>query len=392
MKKLVILLLIFAFGCGVKQTRNYLLSGDYDSAINNAVGSLQNNKDRKGKQDYIYMLEEAFAKAKERDLQEIAFLKKENLPSKYEKIYNTYISLQERQEKIRPLLPLFLMKENRNAIFPFDDYSNEIVESKNKMVKYLYDNSKALIGTNNKMNYRRAYGDLEYINKLSPNYKDISVLMQTALEKGTDYVFVFAKNETNVMIPMRLQSDLLDFNTYGLNDKWTVYHNSKVNGLKYDFNIIVSFVSILISPEQIKEREFVKERIVKVGTKEQRDERGNIIKDAKGNSIMIDDNRKVTVSIYEFRQFKTSEITAKIDYIDLKTNQVINKYPLTSGFTFENIYSTYKGDRRAADDNYFGYFDNRAIPFPTNEQMIYNCGEDLKNKLKNIIVSNAIRN
>jgi hypothetical protein len=34
-------------------------------------------------------------------------------------------------------------------------------------------------------------------------------------EKGTDYVIV-STNDTNQLIPARLQSDLMDFNTYGL--------------------------------------------------------------------------------------------------------------------------------------------------------------------------------
>jgi hypothetical protein len=50
--------------CGVKQTQNLLSSGNYDQAIDNAVSNLRSNKDKKGKQDYVYLLEEAFAKAK----------------------------------------------------------------------------------------------------------------------------------------------------------------------------------------------------------------------------------------------------------------------------------------------------------------------------------------
>ena len=72
-KKITALLALFLIisSCGVKQTRELLTSGDYDAAINNAVDGLRGNKNAKGKQDYVYMLEEAFAKAKERDLRNI---------------------------------------------------------------------------------------------------------------------------------------------------------------------------------------------------------------------------------------------------------------------------------------------------------------------------------
>ena len=58
-----------------------------------------------------------------------------------------------------------------------------------------------------------------------------------------------------------------------------------------------------------------------------------------------------------------------------------------SQFIFENIYATYRGDRRAADDAYNLFFDKKAVPFPSNEQMIYDTGEDLKQKLKSHLAS-----
>jgi hypothetical protein len=96
--------------------------------------------------------------------------------------------------------------------------------------------------------------------------------------------------------------------------------------------------------------------------------------------------------IYEFRQFKSCQITAKIDYINLKTNQLLQSFPISSEFIFENIYATYKGDRRASDDNYYSYFDRKPVAFPNSEQMVYDTGEDLKAKIKDIISRNKFRN
>ena len=102
----LLFLFLIISSCGVKQTRNQLTSGNYDEAIEIAVNNLRSNKNKKGKQDYVYMLEEAFAKAKERDLGTIDLLAKDANPSNLEKIYNTYQNLNNRQERIRPLLPV----------------------------------------------------------------------------------------------------------------------------------------------------------------------------------------------------------------------------------------------------------------------------------------------
>ena len=394
MKKITLLLSLFLLftACGVKQTQNLLSSGNYDQAIDNAVSNLRSSKDKKGKQDYVHLLEEAFAKAKERDLNAINLLVKDANPAQLEKMYNTYLQLNSRQEKIKPLLPLKLIKEGRNAIFPFDNYNDQIISSKNALSAYLYANAKKLMGTSVKMNYRKAFDDLEYLNQINPNYKNVLQLMDEAKFKGSDYVSVYTKNETNMIIPQRLQNDLLDFSTLGLNDKWTVYNSNRQKGIDYDYGMVINFRQIYISPEQIKEREFVKERVIKDGVKKLIDANGKEVLDEKGKVVMVDNLITVAARIYEFRQFKSCQITAKIDYINFKNNQLLQSFPLTSEFIFENIYATYKGDRRASDDNYFSYFDRRAVLFPSSEQMVYDTGEDLKAKIKDIITRNRFRN
>ncbi|WP_035671798.1 hypothetical protein [Flavobacterium sp. 83] len=394
MKKITLLLSLFVLisSCGVKQTQNLLSSGNYDLVIDNAISNLQYNKDKKGKQDYVYLLEEAFAKAKERDLNTINLLTKDANPAQLEKIYTTYMQLNNRQEKIKPILPLKLIKEGRNAIFPFDNYNNQIVDSKNALSAYLYVNAKKLMLTSDKMNFRKAYDDLDYLNQINPNYKNVLQLMDEAKFKGSDYVSVYTKNETNMIIPVRLQNDLLDFSTYGLNDKWTVYHNNKQRGIDYDYGMMINFRQIYISPEQIREKEFAKERIIKDGVKKLIDANGKEVVDEKGKVVMVDNLRTVNARIYESRQFKSCQITAKVDFVNVRTNQLLQSFPVTSEFTFENIYATYKGDRRASDDNYYSYFDKRAVVFPSSEQMIYDTGEDLKAKLKEIVISNKFRN
>jgi len=393
MKKITSLLALFLIvtSCGVKQTRELLTSGDYDAAIRNAVDGLRGNKNAKGKQDYIYLLEEAFAKAKERDLRDINGWFKDANPQNLEKIYNRYFQLNYRQEQIRPLLPLKLLKEGRDAQFPFDDYTDQIVSSKNALSKYLYENSKALLVTKDKMTIRRAYDDLVYLESINPGFKDVAKLTDEAKFKGTDFVNVYSKNETNMVIPVRLENDLLDFSTYGLSDKWTVYHSKRQKGIDYDFGLIVNFRQINISPEQVKEKQFDKEKLIKDGVKNLLDTNGNIVKDSLGHPVKVDNMRTVRISIYEFSQIKSCQVTAKVDYINFKTNQLIETFPLASEFVFSNIYSNYKGDKRACEDTYYSNFDRRVIPFPSNEQMVFDTGNDVKAKLKDIISKNKFR-
>jgi hypothetical protein len=170
MKKFTFLLSLFLLAsCGSKQTERMVNSGNYDAAIQTAVNNLRTNKNAKGKQDYVYLLEEAFAKAKERDLRNITTWYNDANAANLEKIFNTYVQLNNRQELIRPLLPLKLLNEGRDATFVFDDYSNDIIDSKNTLSNHLYSNSKNILTNASKLEARNVYDDLVYLNQIQIN-------------------------------------------------------------------------------------------------------------------------------------------------------------------------------------------------------------------------------
>lgn len=392
MKKITLLALaLIIVACGSGNVEKLISSGNFDNAINKSISKLKKNKNAKGKQEYVYLLQEAYTKANERDLTQINYLMKETNASNFEKVYNLYLGLQARQDKVRRILPLKLLDKGTDAVFIMNDYSDEIISSKNGLSSYLYANSIKLLESNNKIDIRQAYDDLVYLDQLNPNFNDVRKKIDEAQFRGTDFVHVYTKNETNMVIPARLQDDLLNFGTYGLNDKWTVYHNNKQKNINYDFGMLVNFRQINISPEQVREKEFVKEKQVKDGTKTLLDSNGNVVKDSLGNPIKVDKFKTIRVNIYEFRQFKSVQVAAKVDYIDYRNNQLIESFPLASEFVFENIYSTFNGDKNACEPDYYQYFDRRAIPFPSNEQMVFDSGEDLKLRLKDIITRNRFR-
>lgn len=396
MKKLILSISIslFLIACGsVKKTQEALNTGNYDLVINNAINQLKKNKTRKRKQQYVYLLESAYAKAVERDLSEIRFIQKERNPEKLETLYNLYVGLDNRQQLIKPLLPLPILKEGRNARFTLNDYSEEIIGAKDKLTAHLYEKASLsmLQNSGNKYTYRKTFDDLRYIEEISPNYKNVRQLMEEAHAKGTDFVLVNLNNITNKVIPKRLEDDLLNFNTYGLNDTWTVYHGNEIPEINYDFGLILDFRDIQVSPEQIREKQVIKEKQVKDGWKYALDTNGNVLKDSLGNDIKVDKFKTVRCELYEFTQFKAAKVDGQVRYVNYKTQQLIDAFPLTTEFIFEHSYADFDGDRRALDDRYRDLITVRAVPFPSNEQMIYDSGEDLKARLKAILTRNKFR-
>ena len=100
---------------------------------------------------------------------------------------------------------------------------------------------------------------------------------------------------------------------------------------------------------------------------------------------------RVTCRYFETIQTKSSQVIGDVIYKDLRSHQVLDRFPINSEFVFEYVYATSTGDRRALHTNDIGFLEHRRVPFPNNEQMVYDTGEDLKLQLKNIINSYSIR-
>ena len=246
----------------VSKAINY---GNYDEAIQRAYKKLVVDKNNKSNQELIVLLEDAFAKANARDLENIKRWSLEGNSRNLENIYNAYLNLTNRQDLIKPILPLKIVNSGKNAEFKMSDYSIQLLDAKNKLVVFLYEDALIKLKSKNKFEIRKAYDNFVFINQLSPNYKDVNNKTKETYHLGTDFVYVFTNNQTQMVIPTRLESDLLDFSTFGLNDKWTVYHSKKILNINYDFQIAINFREINISPEQTREKEILQEKQIKDG-------------------------------------------------------------------------------------------------------------------------------
>ncbi|WP_313791327.1 hypothetical protein [Lacinutrix neustonica] len=259
---LLFVAVLFLNACSsTKRIEKNLSSGQYDLAITTALKKLDVNRGAKRKTDYILLLQEAYKKVVARDTERVNFLKKDNNPANFEQIYTLYSRLNARQESIKPIMPLYI--GNKEVKLSFKDYSSQIINAKNKASEYLYDNAMQLLSSNNKLDCRKAFNDFEYIERINADYKDVRDRIKEAHNKGTDFVLVTMKNQTQQVIPQRLEDDLLNFGTYGLNDLWTVYHNNPDSNTTYDFTMAFNLRDIAISRNKLKNERFLKKHRLK---------------------------------------------------------------------------------------------------------------------------------
>lgn len=369
----------------VKEIQQQVYSGNYDRAIDMSIEQIAKKKGKKSADPYVALLKESYDKATAADLAEIDKLLKDTNPEKWQRIYDLYLSLDTRQDKIKPLLPLYLMKENKAVNFAFNDYSSKLIDAKNHLVNHLYKKAKILLSSYNKADIREAYDLLDELDRIDPNYKDVRNLMNVAHQKGMTYALVQIVNETDKVIPQKLEDELLNFSSYGASNFWVDYHNKKQPGKNYDYNIYLKFKQINITPDQVREKEILEEKEIQDGYTYQRDAKGNIVRDTLGKPVKIPRMVKVQSRVHLYQQHKEAQLQSVVEIVDNRTGQRVDNFPLQSQFVFEYNYATQRGDKRAIRQEILEFLDKRPVPFPTNEQMIYDAARDIKMKLKDIL-------
>lgn len=379
-------------GCNsAKRTQKFLAQGNYEQAINLAVKKLQKDKDSRKSDELIVLLEDAFKKVVDDDKRRITALKADASTDGLRQVYQIYNRMQYRQDIIRPLLPLYSDILGRDAKFTMESQTQSILDSRSLLVDALYQDGMQLMGQDQLMAYREAYDLFDEVIELDRNYKDVQQQLNDAHYYGTDFVHVTLRNQSDQIIPARLQEELLDFNTYDLDDFWTEFHSERVQGTPYNYGIALNFRDILISPERISEREVIRRKRIKDGWEYELDANGNVAKDSLGNDIKVDKYINVRATLFITEQAKEVRVGGNVIYRDLVRQRDMNRHPLGTEFIFQNVFAEYRGDRRALTEEDLTLLDSEYIPFPSNAQMVLDAGDDIKARLREILKDNRLR-
>ena len=393
MKKLLFIFgIIFLLGAcsSVKRNQKLLSTGNYEQAIEFGVKKLQKNLSSKKRDGHIVIVEQAFQKFVAKDTRRISFLEKQGIASGAKEIYYTYQNLAYIQDKIRPLLPIYNNTLKRDAEFKLKDYSSKILDAKKGYIAYLYDEAGLYMQYQTRKDYRTAYNIYCELEDVQPNYKDVSLKKENARFYGTDFVLIDLKNSTNQIIPASLEQELLSINTYGLDKFWTQYHTQQDSTIDYMYGVTLNFKEITIAPEKLNEIQQRRSKRIKDGWEYVYDSNGNVAKDSLGNDIKKDKYLTISARVMMITQSKSAAIGADVVYTNIKTNREVNRLPIASVFVFENVFAKYTGDKRALTIQDKRFLQNNFIDFPSNEQMVYDTGEDLKSRLKEIIKNNDL--
>lgn len=383
MKKYLFLFLTAFLLNACTSTQKLVEKGQYDDAINSSVRSLQGKKNKKTED--IKSLETAFAKANDKDLNQIKFLKEANKPDNWNKIYSQLLLIRKRQELVEPLLPL-MSEDGYQANFQFIRVEPMIQEAEQNAAAYHYEEARRLMEraeNGDKLAAKRAHEELISIERYFLHFKDKDVLKDRALMLGMNNVLLEVQNKANVVIPEEFEKELKRVDIRSLENEWTRYYTEPNEKIKFDFVAAIVIDRLFISPEQEKEVMYIDEAEIKDGFNYVLDNKGNVMKDSLGNDIKTDKFITVRADVHELFRFKKAELAGRVEYMETRTGKITRSKPVFVETVFESFASRFSGDKRALSEKTKKNLRTTPMPFPTDFDLSMQAAEKLKGLLIN---------
>ena len=384
MKKTIYFLLLVLVLSGCMTAQRCLDEGQYDQAIQKCVSKLQSNRTN---EKYANILELAYQRAYDQNLERIKFLKAENTPQAWEEIANLYSSLKSRQSFVKPLLPIVL--PSRTVQFPYVDYDNDIISARNYAANTYFANAVALMKNRDRDSNRKAFGLLAKVQQLGLNTEEVVGLQKVAKQMGTSNSVVLFANMSKYEFKPEWAQQIMSFGTEKIDSEWTKFFISAVDdNFDYDYVLKVNIKEVVVSPDQISESKKEEKKQIQDGWEYVLDDKGNVKKDTTGKDIKKPKMKTITCTVVDRKQDKSVKIIGKLDIMDNHTNQLVRSVDIEHVNAFSYIVVTANGDLNALSSETKGKLGRTPVAFPSAEELVKGSINPLRDKVRGLIANN----
>jgi len=385
MKKIVsvsIILILILSACG--SSKKQLEKGNYEAALDKAVKQLRkDNRDTK----QISILDKSFKTLSEQDNERIRYLKLEEKPANWDEIYQINKRMSDRQAYVRTVTPLEL--NGKTIEYPYVDYMPEMVAAKRKSADFYFAHGNELMKNKLKESYRQAYNEFIRAKEYVGNYDGIDNKIDDAKYLGMSRVLITLQNKSLIKFDQEFEQDLLSLDLPRLNSEWVEYHTKDLNqNTQYDYFVNINVRNIILSPDQTMQKDTVVKKEVEDGFSYQLDKKGNVMKDSLGNDIKTKKYKTLQCALIETIQSKACQINGDVEVIQVNPNKVLKKDPLGAQSDFEFVSARALGDIQALSQAQIEKTKSKAVPFPSDMEMVLRCSDALKQAINGAVQSN----
>lgn len=369
-RSLAIFSLVFLITFSCTSPKKLVDKGKYDHAISMLIPKLKKNP---GNEKSIRILQDAWLQANTANEIKIKQLRETGQPDIWYSIFRNYVALDKRQQAVMTLPEEVLRAIN----FEKKDYGAYIENARQKAAIYLYAHAKKLLEEGNKQDARQAYQDLQKVNSLYKNYKEVDELLRKALVKGTDNIEYEVRNRSASVLPSYMLSKLQNIDLSSLNEEFVQFHNTPQKGVAYDYKIRLTLTSVKITPDKENTDHFAETRKIQVGWIEKRD--------STGKEVKIPEYENVSCDVTVVQQYKSARIRAYLDFIDNASKKVLIKVPVEAESVFSNKYATASGNTKACSMEVHTLLNNPRLIYPSNDDLVLDAAKKLNHTISQLI-------
>jgi hypothetical protein len=385
MKKAVsfsIILFLILSGC--ISSKKHLEKGNYETALDKAVKQIRKDS-RDTKQ--ISILDKSFRTLFEQDNERIRYLKLEEKPDNWDEIYQINKRMSDRQAYVRTVTPLEL--NGKTIEYPYVDYMPEMIAAKRKSADFYYAHGNELMKSKLKESYRQAYYEFIRAKEYVGNYEGIDTKIDDAKYLGMSRVLIALQNKSLIKFDQEFEEDLLSLDLPRLNSEWVEYHTRDLNqNTHYDYFVNVNVRNIIVSPDQTMLKDTVVKKDVEDGFSYQLDKKGNVMKDSLGNDIKTKKYKTLQCALIETMQSKACQINGDVEVLQVNPSKMLKKDPLGAQSDFEYVSARALGDIQALSPRQIEKTKSKAVPFPSDMEMVLRCSETLKRAINGAVQNN----
>ena len=384
MKKSIYFLLLVFILSGCMTAQRCLDEGNYDLAIQKSMSKLQSKRTN---EKYANILELAYQRGNDQNLERIKYLKAENTPQGWEEIANLYTALKSRQSYVKPILPIVL--PSHTIQFPYIDYDNDIISARNFAANTYFANALTLMKNRDHDSNRKAYSLLVKVQQLGINTEEVENLKKVAKQMGTTTSVVVFANKAKYDLKQEWIKTIMSFGTEKIDNEWTKFVISSIDdGFDYDYVLSISINSVYISPEQVNESRRDEKKQIQDGWEYELDAKGNVKKDTTGKDIKKPKMKTITCTVVERKQDKSAKVSGNIEVTDNHTNQLVRTIEFDQVNAFNYVVYTANGDLKALSDDTRGKLGRTPVAFPSADDLVKGTIAPLRDKVRSLIANN----
>lgn len=370
-KNYTLLVLIALMFVSCTSTKRLIMRGNYDEAIRISVKRIHK---KSSNEKEIESLEKAYRIANQNNNDRIELLKTSRQPDVWDEIYSLYNIMNQRQDLVKSL-PAEVLK--RIGVIDID-YDKEIVNAKHKAADYYYAHGKQLLNTNDKFDAREAYEDFVRVKELYPSYQNIETLIDEAYRKGLSFAQFKVTNIFNIPLPKPLQTEFDKISLADLDQFWVKFQTGDKPKGYYDYKVHLMVKYFNAGNGKEETNTYTETKEIEDGWQYVYDRNGKVKKDSLGNDIKTPKYKTITCQVIETHQTKAASITADLEIYEESVKRLLKTVPIVGESIFENHYAKALGDKNALSDESLKKIGGKALPFPTDMELLLQAFAILK--------------